>query len=351
MHRGKIAALALAAAFIFITASLSEAQRATPAPAGQTTSVEREEQEQVKVYTEEVVLPVVAYDDGGRFDPTLEPDDVLVLEDNVPQQVRSVRRLPAHILLVLDIGSQVTALTKSSNITREVALKLADIFAGDEIAIVQNSNRVELLLDWTTDADFVAHVLKTKFFTGNRSRLSECLMMAAEELKYKPAGNTHVIILTDGLESGNNDYELAVRQLAATQAAVHTIAYSALSGQVIKGRNSLRRQLPVIDLDFEMKRWFKNYAEEMKRNDQRLLTLTQETGGRLFLPDSTLEAASEADQIGHDIRAQYVVTYQPKRPFASANAKERRHIRVLPRRAGLQLQSLRSSIANTAAAR
>jgi VWFA-related protein len=342
----KIAAQALAAASIFMTASLCEAQKGTPA--SQPTPVERDEQEQVKVYTEEVFLPVVAYDESGRFDPTLETDDVLVLEDDVPQQVKSVRRLPAHIVLVLDIGSQVTALTQSSNTTREVALKLADIFAGDEIAIVQNSNRVELLQDWTTDADTIAHVLKTKFFTGTRSRLSECLMMAADELKDKPAGNTHVIILTDGLESSNQNYALAVRRIAATQATLHVIAYSSISRQAIKGRNGLLRQLPVIDLDFEMKRWFKNYAEEMRRNDQRLLMLAQETGGRLFLPDSTKAAVSQVDQVGHDIRAQYVITYQPRRPFASAAGTERRRIRVLPRRVGLHLQSLRSSISTPA---
>jgi VWFA-related protein len=340
-----IAARALAVVLIFMTASLSEAQTGTPVPAGQPPRAEREEQDQIKVYTEEVFLPVVAYDDSGRFDPTLERDDVLVLEDDVPQQVQSVRRLPAHILLVLDIGSQVTGLTKSSNTTREVALKLADIFAGDEIAIVQNSNRVELLQDWTTDAETIARVLKTKFFTGTRSRLSECLAMAAGELKDKPAGNTHVIILTDGLESGNNNYALAVKQLAATQASVHVIAYSAISRQAIKGRNSMLSGLPVIDLDFKMKRWFKNYAEETKRNDQRLQTLAQETGGRLFLPDSTKDAIAQVDQVGHDILAQYVITYQPRRPFASTAGTERRRIRVLPRRAGLHLQSLRSSIA------
>jgi VWFA-related protein len=329
---------------IFMTASLCEAQQGTSVPAVPPARVERDEQEQVKVYTEEVFLPVVAYDDGGRFDPTLETDDVLVLEDDVPQQVQSVRRIPAHIVLVLDIGSQVTALTKSSNTTREVALKLADIFAGDEIAIIQNSNRVELLQDWTTDADATEHALKTKFFTGTRSRLSECLLMAADELKNKPAGNTHVIIMTDGLETGNQNYALAVKRLAATQATVHTIAYSSISRQAIKSRNSMLSHMPVIDLDFEMKRWFKNYAEEMRRNDQRLLMLAQETGGRLFLPDSTTEAISQVDQLGHDIRAQYVVTYRPKRPFASSDIAERRRVRVLPRRAGLHLQSLRSSI-------
>ncbi|MDT7602254.1 MAG: hypothetical protein QOF61_251, partial [Acidobacteriota bacterium] len=47
----------------------------TPAPA---------EQEPIKVFTQEVRLPVAAYDQYERFDPTLEARDLLVLEDGVP---------------------------------------------------------------------------------------------------------------------------------------------------------------------------------------------------------------------------------------------------------------------------
>ena len=82
-----------------------------------------EEQEPVKVYTEEVRLPVVAYDDRERFDPTLAADDVLVLEDGVPQRVRSVRRVPADVLLVFDMGGQVTA-TRAADATAEEVLEL-----------------------------------------------------------------------------------------------------------------------------------------------------------------------------------------------------------------------------------
>jgi len=37
--------------------------------------------EPIKIYTEEVLLPVVATDSSGRFDPTLEADDLMILED------------------------------------------------------------------------------------------------------------------------------------------------------------------------------------------------------------------------------------------------------------------------------
>ena len=42
-----------------------------------------EKTDQSEVFTEEVRLPVVAFDAYGHYDPTLELDDVLVLEDGV----------------------------------------------------------------------------------------------------------------------------------------------------------------------------------------------------------------------------------------------------------------------------
>ncbi len=49
-------------------------------------------------------IPVVALDAYGHYDPTLVIEDVLVLEDGVAQQIRSVSHIPANVLFVLDTG-------------------------------------------------------------------------------------------------------------------------------------------------------------------------------------------------------------------------------------------------------
>jgi len=119
----------------------------TPASAAPAQTPTQDEQEPVKVYTQEVRLPVVAYDEHEHFDPTLMPDDVLVLEDGVPQRVKSVRRVPANVLLVLDMGSQVTG-TRDSATVRDASLRIISALReGDRLAVIQNSRRVELLLD------------------------------------------------------------------------------------------------------------------------------------------------------------------------------------------------------------
>src|SRR5918912_138996 len=94
--------------FVFAPATLnSRAQQQSSSPS--TTAQPSPSEEPVRIFTEEVQLPVVAYDDYGHFDPTLEPSDVLVLEDRVPHQVKSIRRIPASVLLVLGSGSEMSS--------------------------------------------------------------------------------------------------------------------------------------------------------------------------------------------------------------------------------------------------
>src|SRR4029077_18895845 len=97
---------------LFSTTGLLAAQQPTPkkspSPAPSPTPLANDQEPPVRVFTEEVRLPVTALDAYGHYDPTLEPDDVLVLEDGVAQQVRSVRHIPANVLFLLDTGGEVS---------------------------------------------------------------------------------------------------------------------------------------------------------------------------------------------------------------------------------------------------
>lgn len=317
------------------------AQQKAAAPSPQPTPPRNEEQDSVKVFTEEILIPVVAYDVYGHFDPTLEPADVLVLEDDIPQQVRSVRHLPANILLIVDMGSQIGE-TGSSEATRRIAKRIIGrLGSSDQVAIIQNSNRIELLEDWTTDKNKLAHVFdpQSKFFTSRRSRLSECLIAATNKLREKPVGNSHLIIFTDGVEAESNqaDYGNTLKRITETQATVHVITYSALSREAITNRH--------YGLDFQMKRWYKKYGEATKQHDRRLATLVEEMGGRLVLPTSMEEADQGGDKVASDIGAQYIVSYSPKRPFVSESDRQRRRIDIFSRRVGLRLTAMRSYVA------
>src|ERR1044072_10018034 len=53
-----------------------------------------DDEETESIFTEEVRIPVFAFDAKGNFDAALAVDDVLVVEGELPQQDKSVRRRP-----------------------------------------------------------------------------------------------------------------------------------------------------------------------------------------------------------------------------------------------------------------
>src|SRR5687768_8029573 len=359
----------------FASPAIAQEAKSSPSPSPKTTPVRSDDQEPVRVFTEEVRLSVLAVDQYGHFDPSLEADDILVLEDGTPQQIKSVRHIPASVLMLLDMGGEMS-MAKSPKTTRDIALRLlARLKEGDSVSVMQFSERVELLQDWTTETDDVARVLRTKLSGGKRARLSEGIAAAVNQLKTMPAGSRHLVIVTDGVETpgGKIKFEDAVKQLVATQATVHVISYSALVRQAINKRYKgsifkpgtgeiksgtvgpdptvpagtsrvMSATLATIDTDREMRRWFKNYAKATEASEQRLSMLAAESGGRILLAQAAEEMIKQSDEVAREIGAQYVVTYRPTRPLSAARPGEYRRIEIAARRVGLHLRTRRGYV-------
>jgi VWFA-related protein len=356
------------------------AQTVTPTPSPTPSHPNNPLQESIKVFTEEVLLPVVATDSNGRFDPTLEIHDLLILEEGTPQTVRSVRRIPASVLLLLDTAGANNPVMRT-NATRDLAVRLVShLQATDRIAVLQFGGGVQLLQSWTAEQEDVIHSLKTKLFSGRRTRLTDGLAAAATQLKQSPAGNRHIVLVTDGGEplSDVADLEKAVAELFATQATVHVISYTLLgrkainkvhpkylvtvtsdkrksaqdiSDEIVRPNapetldTKLKRKIYlVIESDFPMWRLSRNYAKTLKKNEQWLEWLAEESGGSMMLPHSTEELPQLPDELARVIDSQYIVTYTPKARLTLEPAERIRRIEVISRRVGLHVYSRRRYI-------
>ncbi len=105
-QRVAIYALALALAGTFTVPSFGQQPNATLPNTNPTAkSTGENQQEPIKINVEEVQIPIAAYDAYGRLDPTVELNDLLILENGVRQEGRSLRRVPASVLLLLDTGA------------------------------------------------------------------------------------------------------------------------------------------------------------------------------------------------------------------------------------------------------
>jgi len=351
----------------------------SPSPTPTPSPSSRDDQEPIKILTEEVRLPVQAYDQFGHYDPTLVLDDVLIIENGEQQQIRSVRHLAADVLIVLDTGGELSGLggmSKRTNLTREVARELVrSLHQGDWVALMQFNNRVDLLQSWTTNRDDVLQTLKTKLSSGKRDVFSDAVTAAAQQMQGRPEGSRHVVFITDGVDTPGvkADRAKAIKKLIEARTTVHIISYTEFVRQKNPKKTSdvqagMRPPDPMtatdptlapgqtrnpsfgvsIRFDPAMRRQRKAYEDDIKKSQQTLSSLATETGGTIFLPKTNEEMVGQATEVAKEIGAEYVITYRPTRPLADAPRGQYRRIEVASRRVGLSLRSRRGYVANTA---
>ena len=370
-HRlfGLLQNLALVVLTMMATVSVSVAQQTDQRPPVDS------KQDVLKIPVEEVRVPVFASDERGRFDPQLSSDDLLIREDGIAQNLRGVYRVPAYVLLLADTGGEVNLL-KTVRLTTDVAVEfVSELRSEDSVAVMQVNNKAELISDWSTNRPETVRSLRTKLLPGKRTALSDGLKQAAESLQKMPAGNRHLVIISDGLDNSFNLNEI-IKDMTASGIAVHIISYTSLTGKARTAPVSRPREKSAVPEElilamphthdprdpktYDMKdilqarggitvdvdRLFRRSGikKEMAQREVEFGQLAEETGGVAWLPKTVSEMMSEAAEAARDIDSQYVVTYKPQRPLAEAKPGEYRKLDVISRRVGLRVRSRRGYV-------
>jgi VWFA-related protein len=335
--------------------------------------LDRAPQDKIKIFTEEVVIPLFVYDNQrlGPSKASLGPEDIVLVEDHVHQEVKSIRRVPAHVMFILDTAGELNPAMRTTT-TGEIATRIvADLQASDEIALLQSGGGVQLIQDWTRDKKEVLATLKSKLLSGKRSHLVSALNNAIARLREVPAGNRHLVLITDGVDTSSAAPELtdAIRQLLISNTTVHVIGYTAIGRKTIQRQNPLFKitskkrktakdivdeilnptEIPeyqrrnkiylIIDTDVPMRRKRSEYREATEESEKWLTSLAEETGGVVIIPSSVEQMIARSHEVAREIDVQYVLTYKPKRSLALVVEEEYRKIRVTPRQAGIQVRT------------
>lgn len=151
---------------IFCTFLLLSITGFSQTPAPQPTPPEQVE----KIATEEIKLNVLAYDQNNNFAQNLRAEDLVINEDGRLLQPNSVRRIPANVLLVLDVGNEISY-AKRNKATAETARSLVQALQPEDVvAVLQYGDKVDVLADWTKNKEQAALILtERKLGFGRRS--------------------------------------------------------------------------------------------------------------------------------------------------------------------------------------
>lgn len=324
----------------------------------------------VRIHTEEIKLNVLAFDENGRFFSDVTPNDIVITENNILHQPESVRRVPANVLIVMDTGGELR-LVKALDRTRAVANALVKALRpGDSVAVMQYSDKAEVLRQWTDDKQAALDAIKRSNF-GRRSMFVDALKLAADVLARSWLDNKHLVLITDGTDSLSRSsarFEVFQR-LLATDVSIHVLSYTALEANAVEPRtkatsntpprsalpdevvNQLPNDVkianqrpkvgPTINLDRKLLRTMRNRKSDLDVAEQQLEKVAADSNGEFILPLTTDEMVDKAALVARMIDATYVVTYTPKIPVTETRGIAERNIQVTSKRPGLDVVARR----------
>lgn len=349
----------------FTVAADAQSRRVAPSP-----TPTPPDDDPVRINTEEIKLNVLAFDDQGKFVGDVTAGDVVITENDVLHQATSLRRIPANVLIVMDTGGEMRQV-KSLDQTRNTARAVVDALRPDDsIALLQYSDRAEILAEWTTDKQQINQAIgRTKF--GRRSAFVDALELARDFLVRNPADNRHLVLITDGTDSMADAAEktAAMRNLLETDISVHVLSYTQMEAADINPRTKLvtdspppkampdevAAQLPngardvatapkakTINLDRTLLKKLRAREADLRNSEQQLLNLAENSNGTAVVPGTFEEMIEKSALVARMIDSSYVLTYIPKVPLNEKTGE--RNIEVTSKRDGLIVQARRKLI-------
>ena len=259
---------------------------ATPAAAAQAGEIQKGKS---GVYTlredvNEVVLNCTVVNEKGILVKDLKSADFHVWEDGVPQKIDSFQFQDLPVSMGILVDSSGSMRDKRAAVDA-AALELVRASNPDDEAFVVNfSNQAYLDQDFTSDISALQRGL-AHFNPQHMTALYDAVVASADELSKQARHPKEVlIIITDGADNASR---------LNLEKAVHRVQY--LGGPVVYSVGLL----------------FGDDKQEAQRARRDLQTLSADTGGIAYFPQSLQDVDEIAAEIARDIRHQYTIGYHP----------------------------------------
>ena len=270
----------------------------------------------IKVNVDLVVLNATVVDEKGQSVTNLKREDFSIYEDQIQQAIAEFLPVeaPFNLALVLDTSSSVRpSLTLIKKAANEFTLQLRP---ADRIAIAEFNASVRLLRDLTSDRALLKRAinnLSVSSYAG--SKVYDGIAQAVYRLRESSTGRNAIVILSDGMENSSRFKFDGLRILLAQSDAV-------LFPVTVLNKDRQQNQLeayiksrPESDPYVANARASLQYLTGMyQMQTQRLLTLAQDSGGRVFVVSNLSELAGEYAKIAQELHTTYSLAYYSTNP-------------------------------------
>ncbi len=270
------------------TSSLAQQKKPQPTPTPETPG------DTLTIRIREVRLPITVLDKKGEAVTGLTQSDFIILEDKVPQEIKSFRDekegLPVWVAVLMDTSSSTAGQLKFEQESAKDFIYTVTSTRKDRVAFATFDDDISLRQDFTeklSDLDKAVDAVKKP---GNQTALYDAIWQFCDEKMRGVPGRRVMVVISDGDDTYSRaTLRDAIDIAQRTETTIFAISTKAGFGTV-RG--------------VEM-------GQVKDKGDLDLVKLCEETGGTAFFTGDRVALERAFTKISKQLRSQYLVTYKP----------------------------------------
>jgi VWFA-related protein len=255
------------------------------------------------IYSLRVDVPIVnldvnvLLDKTHQFIPGLKPENFLVVEDGVEQQVQSLRLTKTPITAVLLLEFAATNYSFVYDMQNASATFFHSLQPEDYVAVETYDIRPHILTDFTNNKETIRSALQSLTMpTFRDTNMFDALYETLDRLS-RIEGRKYIILISSGRDTFSKltlDQMLA-KIKATPDVTIYTVSTGGFAREMSESRGG----------------GFGGGHMDYLQADNEMKTFSQMTGGVNYKPIFQGELPDIFTQINESIRNQYVLTYKP----------------------------------------
>jgi Ca-activated chloride channel family protein len=259
----------------------------SPTPADDTT---------IKIPIRRVRLPITVTDKKGQFVPGLTRDDFLILEDKVPQQIETFsddlsETLPLYVAVLMDTSPSTAGKLKFQQESAMNFIQTVVRPRRDRVLFGTFDDQITLLQDFTDKIDLLDKAVFGVKKMGKQTALYDAIWQFCDEKMRTVPGRRVLLIVSDGEDTYSR---ATIRDAIDIAQRTETTIFA------ISTKAGFLSTVPGVEA-----------GQVADKKDRELQTLAEETGGIAFFTGDMLSLERSFTKISKELRAQYLVTYDP----------------------------------------
>ncbi|MCA1622964.1 MAG: VWA domain-containing protein [Acidobacteria bacterium] len=282
-----------------VSASPAISPSPSPAPSPIASPIPVEEEEVLRIETEEISLNVRVVDDNNRSVNNLNQSNFKVYEDDVLQPITSFTTTEVPVINALVIDNSRSLRSQLGKVIEAGKIIVGANHPKDETIIVRfvSKDKIEVVQDFTTNKSLLNNALDNLFVEGGQTAIIDAIYLAAKKVEqYQNSEKKDdvklraLILVSDGDDRGSSYNEQQLFEL---------LRKSSVQIYAVGFINNLSKEIDA------------NGLSRQEKAKTFLTRLSQETGGKVYFPNSIDELQQIASDISGELRTQYLISYMP----------------------------------------